>query len=276
MKTISRYLLASTIVLSGLSQPFSAQASAASDLAYYLPPGEVVWLRPDNGQDSDDEQDEVRYLLLERDNHLAYDRGSIVLIPELGTHPYQSTTIRTLYQSMNDYGWYTYALQPPTVQVTDILWQEENGQRYPSGLFPADLQSQLAERLRLALEHARQQPGALIIIAEGVSAALVIDLLTEDAVPHPDALVVSGVHYPQWQMNRTLATTLAQLPIVTLDLASGGVNRWVEDTHELRRQQAQRHQHIGYRQRILPAGRHAEQPRFLPHTVYGWLRYEDF
>lgn len=269
MKTSTRYLISVMLIAVPL---FPVSGAATSDLAYYLPPGEVVWLTADT-QSSDESN--PRYLLLERENHLAYARGSIVLIPELGTHPYQSTTIRTLYQTMNEYGWSTFALQPPTIQVSDISWQEENGERYPAGNYPEEIRTQFVQRAELAFAHARQQSGALVVISEGVSAALLTDLFASGELPAPDALVVSGIYYPQWQLNRELATTLAQLPIVTLDLAADGVNRWVSDTHELRRQQAQRHQHIGYRQRIIPSGRHAEQPRFLSHTVYGWLRYED-
>ncbi|RUO27905.1 hypothetical protein CWE12_13300 [Aliidiomarina sedimenti] len=245
----------------------SASFASQNDFEYYLPPGEVVWL----------EDDDDRYLLLEKENEQAYDRGRMILLPDVGTHPLQSSAIRALYQSMIGYGWYTFALQPPTTDIGSFTWQAEDAyERYPEPATVEPLKDALRLRMNAALTHTAEHTGALVVVAEGVSAALLADLMAEGEFAQIDALIVHGVYYPQWQLNQALATTLAELRIPLLDLAPGDGNSWATDTNSRRQQQARRHNHLSYRQRILPAGRHAEQPRYLQHHVYGWLQSEDF
>lgn len=243
--------------------------AANNDLDYYLPPGEVVWLG----------EGDTRVLLLEQENKQAFDRGSILHIPEWGYHPYQSSAIRSLYQNMPDYGWQSYALQPPTQPLDNFRWQTDEDVRYPDPVADeelAKLRAQLRERVELAYAQTSLIAGSFIIVAEGISAALLTDLFSSNELPLPDAFVVYGIYFPQWQLNQQLATSLAQLPVPVLDLSPRDGNDWVTQAASRRQQQAQRHQQINYRQRIIPGGTHAQQPRYLQHQLYGWLRHNDF
>lgn len=247
----------------------NAFATSADDLAYYLPPEEVVWLGDDDN----------RILLLQQENQQPYDRGSMVHIPDWGQHPYQAPVVRQLYQEIPEYGWQSYALQAPTMALDDFVWQEQADARYAPAVEDEELQPLRAEmqlRAELAFERARQTPGALIVVAEGISAAILTQLFNRGELPLPDAFVVHGIYLPQRELNRDVATDLAQLPFPVLDLATSGGNFWTRDGASRRQQQAQRHQHSNYRQRDLTAGQHSQQPRHLAHLVYGWLRYHDF
>lgn len=257
----------------------SVAMATSDDLAYYLPPGEVVWLGASDEEVSaaaaDDQPAPLRMLMLARENEQSYDRGSLILIPELGTHPLQSMPIRHWYQGMPAYGWYSYAIQPPTAQVIEFNWQNDSDQRYPEGADVTPLRDALAERLALALDHAARQPGPIILIVQGVSAALVTDLLAQGGYPQVDALILVGAHYPQWQLNHELATTTAQLRIPVLDFIPQHSQSWVQQSDTRRAQQAQRHQHPSYRQRALQTTRSVDS-RYLLHELYGWLQSEDF
>lgn len=281
-KVISKhYLHVFTLTLAViLCLPANQVATAAADdLAYYLPPGEVIWLgaSEDDIRDAADNEQAtpLRMLLLTRENEQAYDRGTMIFIPELGTHPMQSPAIRLWYQEVPAYGWYSYAMQPPTAQVIEFAWQEDSGQRYPEGADLTPLHDAMAERLTLAIEHATNQPGPIVVVAEGVSAALLTDLLARGDYPQIDALVMVGAHYPQWQLNQALATTTAQLRIPVLDFIPQASHSWVQAHSDRRQQQSQRHQHLSYRQRTLLANR-ANDPRYLVHQLQGWLQSEDF
>ncbi|MCC5880228.1 MAG: DUF3530 family protein [Idiomarina sp.] len=282
MARCKRYCLHSfTALLAAALSLAAAQVAlaAADDLAYYLPPGEVVWLGASEdalrAAAEDEQPTPLRMLLLARENEQAYDRGSLIFIPELGTHPMQSVPVRLWYQGMPAYGWYSYAIQPPTAQVIEFSWQEDSSQRYAQGADLTPLHDAMAQRLSLAVEHAAHQPGPLIIVAQGVSAALVTDLLARGDYPQIDALVMVGAHYPQWQLNQALATTTAQLRIPVLDFIPQHSHSWVLEHSARRQQQTQRHQHPSYRQRTLLANR-ANDPRYLIHQLYGWLQSEDF
>lgn len=273
---VGAYLLVATI---GCSISMVSNAHS-DDLAYYLPPGEVRWLGASDDEiaaarEADDDTP-LRALMLYRENQQAFDRGNLLLISEIGTHPLQSAPMRHWYQGMPAYGWYTYALQSPPQGLFDVDWVGNDTQRYSAAPNIDALRDALAERITLAVEEVMQTPGPLVIVAEGVSAALVSELIQQGELAGVDALVVLGAHFPHWQLNQDLATTTARLNIPTLDLIPSVQNTWVTDAAARRQQQAQRHQHIAYRQRALQHQRLREQPRYLIHQLYGWLRSEDF
>ncbi|MCC5854499.1 MAG: DUF3530 family protein [Idiomarina sp.] len=266
---MNRILLFSLLLSMALAtQPLSAQTR---DLDYYLPPGEVTWLE-------DPEQD-ARYLMLEQPNRRSYQRGAIVHIPEWGYHPYQRSAIRLLYHAMPDYGWQSFALQPPTFDLSQVQWQQSADVRYPDPIDDeqlANLRAPLSQRLSLARARMAEEPGFQIIVAEGIVAAFLVEMFARELLPAPDALIVIGMYLPQWQLNQQVAETLGSLPFPVLDIAPSDGNPWTKQTELRRRQQASRQQHTGYRQRELPRGRHGEQPDILRHMVYGWLTYQDF
>ncbi len=243
-----------------------------NDLDYYLPPGEVEWI-------DDTEQNDQRYLLLHKHNQLSYVRGLIINIPDWNMHPYQSPFIRELYQAMPEYGWQSYALQPPNTDLTGVLWQAATNERYPAPMPDEDLISlrqPLQQRLSQALSYLDNKPGFRIVIAEGIVAAFLIQLYAQQALPAPDALVVIGPYLPQWQLNNALPAQLASFSFPVLDLQPADGNAWSLSTAAERVIQAKRQQHMGYRQRILPRSAHVSQPSLLKHHVYGWLVFEDF
>lgn len=246
--------------------------SQANDLDYYLPPGEVEWV-------DDSTLTDQRYLLLHKQNQLSYVRGLIINIPDWNMHPYQSPFIRELYQAMPEYGWQSYALQPPNSDLTATQWQAETDTRYPAPMSNdelAQLRQPLLQRLTQTLRHVVDKPGFRVVIAEGVVAAFLIQLYAAEAIPTPDAFIVIGPYLPQWQLNNALAAQLASFSFPVLDLQPADGNAWSLSTAAERVIQARRLQHTGYRQRMLPRGAHGTQPNLLKHHVYGWLSYEDF
>lgn len=243
-----------------------------SDFDYYLPPGEVLWV-----EDSDN--NEHRYLLLHKQNHRSYVRGLMLHIPDWNTHPYQSPFIRSLYQSMPDYGWQSYALQPPNTDIAAGPWQVEENTPYPNPINEAtlaELRQPLQQRLIQTLLFLERQPGLRVVVAEGVVAAFLIQLYATEGIPTPDALIVIGPYLPQLQLNNALAEQLASFSFPVLDLQPAVANSWSLATAANRAKQAQRLQHPGYRQVNLPVSTGQVQARHVSQIIYGWLSYEGF
>lgn len=267
--TIKRLIFLASLVLTGFTTSAKLEASAYRDLEYYLPPGEVVWLS----------SGEYEYLLLERSNEQPFLRGNILFVPEWNTHPLQSIYLSSLYQVMPDYGWNTFALQPPIDNVASIPWSEAQDRRFPEPTsedtrYP--FKAKLQDRMETALAHISSEPGATVWVVEGISAGFLLQLLHEEVLPPPDALIIVGIYLPQWQLNEALAELIAQLSIPVLDLTPEDANSWVLQTQQKRVRAARRLQHLAYRQRILPRQPHAHQGRLLQHHVYGWLSHEGF
>lgn len=238
-------------------------AAYADDLAYYLPPSEVVWLGTD----------EQRVLMLQRENEQALDRGHLLVVAELGTHPFQSSVLRHWYQGMPAYGWYTYALQAPLLQVNEFEWDAHIAERYSPANDIQTLLDAMRERLTLALQQIEHVEGSLVLISEGVSGGLITQLLHQGEFAQVDALVLVGSYFPQQQLNAELATQAAQLEVPLLDILPNRQQPWVAEQAARRVQQSQRHQHPSFRQRVLAAQSVGAQPRYLHHELYGWLRH---
>ncbi len=249
---------------------FSLPALATErDLEFYLPPGEVVWLNHNDNQ----------YLLLEREYETPYLRGNLLFIPEWNTHPLQSHFLSLLYKNMPAFGWNTHALQPPLNSSETISWNESADSRYPSPA-AAELRepfkTDLLHRIEQAQQHSAQYGGANIWVVEGISAGFVVELLNEQKLPAPDALIVVGIYFPQWQLNENLATTLARFSFPILDLVAQNSNSWVSATAELRQKEARKHQHLGYRQRLLSATYYGAEHEIAVNLLRGWLNQEGF
>lgn len=246
-----------------------------NDLAYYLPPGETQALNwAVEGSDTIEQ-----YLLLHQENQRPFNKGTVVLIPNWGLHPYQSSIIKTLYQALPQYGWESYALHPPTQDIQSFQWQLPSDKQFPEAV-PKDviqpLFSQIEARYLASLKHTEDNLGLRIVIAEGITAAFLIELFNQEKLPHPDALVVIAPYFPQWQLNQALPKQLASLPFPILDLQPEDAVHWSQETFKHRQIQTERFSHASFRQRRIPREPHAQQPHILAHHLYGWLKYEGF
>ena len=291
------------------------------DLAAYLPPHEVHWLTPggvaasiNDGVDAEvsgsarftvtdaqtadakvsaanaaiaehlNHSSTSRILLLQQENRRPEKRGYLLLIPEMGTHPFQSSVLRHWYQAMPSHGWTTLALQSPLLQVTDFEWDANFGERYSPANDISMLLADMRHRLLLALEHIATQDGQLVVVAEGVSGALLVQLLTSPEFDNQGAhefdriaaVVLVGGYFPQYALNRALALKTAQLDIPVLDIIPARAHAWVTEQALNRSQHSQRLAQPSYRQRVLASQPVHLQPRYLLHELQGWLKHEQF
>jgi len=272
-KQIMKTIL-SAILLLCFTSSVAAQ-STEDDLMRYLPPGEARWL----------EVDQNRYLLLERQSLQAVNRGVVIHLSEWNTHPLSSAVVRPLYQELPTQGWTTFALHPPTTPLhTDMLQFPAVDERYPEPVGDETLtalRTQLRDRLQPLMTELTDYSGFVILVAEGMTAALLTDILRTDLAAgtglvnpvQPDALVVINPYLPQYSLNQNVATQLASLPLPVLDITTATANSWAIQTQQRRKQFAARDQHISYRQKSLygePA------PSRLLNQLVGWLRYQGF
>lgn len=261
--TVACMLIVTSFALNALS-------ASASDLAYYLPPENTQWVEPEG-------DDVSPFLLLTQASEYAVGSGIVLFISEWGLNPLQSPFIRALHKQLPHYGWQSIAFSPPNIDMHMINWRHLGETAYPSESLNDQLpllKSPLQQRVTQAFGHLAAEPGLRIIVAEGMSAGLLIQLLQINAIPHPDALVVVSPYLPQWQLNNALPTQLAALPFPVLDLQTIDGNSWSTSTAEARVMQARRAHHTGYRQHTLPRTPVLEV--VLPKQVYGWLKHEGF
>lgn len=265
------------LLITALTFSCVAQAATEDDLMRYLPPGEARWLES-NGN---------RYLLLQRDSLQAITRGVVIHIPDWSQHPLQNPLLTHLYQQLPEYGWTTFALHPPTSRIqTDMLQFPAVDERYPEPVSEetlAPLRDSLRQRLQPLMNELSDYTGFVVLVAEGMTATFLTQILSEDlqtgggivAPVQPDALIVIDPYMPQYSLNQAVAEQLAAIPLPVLDLTTANANQWVQQTQRQRKLQAQREQHLSYRQQQLPLLHAGNAEQAIPQFI-GWLRYQGF
>jgi len=262
-------------VLALLMAPLT-HAAQEDDLAYYLPPHEVVWL---GTNENTEESSETRYLMLYKEGETSFSRGVALTLPNWGTHPLQQTYPALLYRQLPFYGWESFALHAPTRSLLNFNWDQENQTPYPDPVSAealGELKDLLLARVQLAFEHIGEAQGFRLIIAEGLTAALLVDLIEAGEIARADALILISPYYPQWQLNRELSEKIAQLRIPVLDIQQQDAIHWSVEEAARRQQQARKFQHTGYRQRTLNRASNRQNHALIEQIIYGWLNYEGF
>jgi hypothetical protein len=200
------------------------------------------------------------FMLLQRDNMTSYTKGTALLLPDASEHAASPKHINSLRQQLNDYGWHTLALTPPVLPA-----------HLASDNLP-DYQLMVLERVQAAQLQAQQQPGVMIVIAQGSSAAILNQLYATAQLTEPAAFIMLGAYLPKDELNREIAKSLATHQVPTLDISHKQDNRLVTGQLRQRRQLANKHLKAVYRQRLVDgSGYDADTQQWVFHEIYGWL-----
>lgn len=265
MKRHTQVFTASLLLLSS-----NYPALANDDLQRYLPPDQLVWL--DDGGDN-------RFLALHNESMASFARGQLVHLPDWTLHPLQSTVISQSYQHSADSGWESWAILPPAIpleshQLSQGQAQSVFPQVVDESFFDPHVEA-LQQRMERLNERLQQAPGFNVWVVEGITAAIVVKLLTRQPQLMPDGLVVVNMYLPQMQLNKAVSRQLAQLQLPLLELHSESANTWVVNSQKLRHQFSQKYQQISFRQRTI-MGQGSVAERSYNSQLEGWLRHQGF
>ncbi|NTS77442.1 DUF3530 family protein [Catenovulum sp. SM1970] len=191
-------------------------------------------------------------------------KGTAILLADWTLSPSQSAAFSQLRHELNDHGWVTLAasshdpmlVAEPLNEESAKQWMERADSNF--AFFPEqaqqDYQMQMQMRLMALLNQAENYPGVLLVIAQGVGAASVVNhfaKLADDEDALPDILVLVQPYIPDTKANKKLATTIAELPVAILDIWSDFDNPWALATREKRQKMAKKKLTLHYRQRQL-------------------------
>jgi hypothetical protein len=221
-----------------------------ADLQRQLPDDELLQLNT---------QQET-FLVLQRDTLTSYTKGTAILISDTSEHAASPKHIDHLRQQLPLHGWYTLALMPPELS-TPLVDQNQT-----------DYHQRVLRRLKAVQQQALKQPGSIIIIAQGNSAAVINRLLADGELTEPVAFVMLGAYLSDPQLNRRIADALAQQQVATLELAHQFDNPRVAQQLLRRQQLANKALKAVYRQRQLTgSGYHADVQVWALKEIVGWL-----
>ncbi|MDF0533050.1 DUF3530 family protein [Shewanella sp. A32] len=209
--------------------------------------------------------------VLTREWQYRIHRGSVIIIPPPGQQAMSPGLLNYLRQNLNLSGWTTFSLTPPaqpqepnfTTAATEVS-KAGDGKTPPPGnstlskRSDADwqqLQKSQEDYLRQGLTQlqssAQAFAGKQLLIAEGASAALVLNLLTRKGIAKPDLLVLINPYSEPSAANAEIPAQLAKLPLTVLDLQSRDANSASLSTQPQRQQVFEAHPGYRSRQRLL-------------------------
>lgn len=166
--------------------------------------------------------------------------GTVTLLASPGQVPDTPGLIGYLRRSLNPDGWASINLSSPAPlprasfsTSAEEISRAGEGQLTldPSQATPGFSAQQfaefLSERQAVVNESLSQlqpldseYPGKRIMVVSNQTAAMVIELLSQNKIPNPDLLVVFNPYLPQTQSNAGLVGALEQLTIPVLDIQS--------------------------------------------------------
>ncbi|MCH8536201.1 MAG: alpha/beta hydrolase family protein [Alkalimonas sp.] len=229
------------------SQLQANEQQTIADLQRQLPEWEFKQIS--NEQDT--------FTIIHRPAMTAFEKGTLILIPDASLHPATPRQLNFLRQAFNDLGWHTIALMPPSSPTNEQNSSEP-----------------LQQRLNLLLSDSEMPSGHLVVLAQGSSASLLTQLDWLDMTRQADALILLSSYEADPAINRELAQRIGALTIPTLDIAHHQDHPHIQQTLIQRQQWSRKNANLLYRQRLLSGHAELETTQQLMYKeVYGWLSY---
>ena len=115
-------------------------------------------------------------------------------------------------------------------------------------------------------------PGIFIFVTEGNNASFIVDIVNQEDVDKPNAIIFLSAFKETVDENNNFAKNLAMTEIPVLDLYLSKDNRHVHPSAVLRKKQADKELKIMYRQKMI----HNFTPNYYPEMtlakeIQGWL-----
>jgi len=154
---------------------FAATASQPNTSAYEInlagsmPATQIRWLNLDSG----------KFLALQREYLAATERGVAILVPELDHLPTSSKGIEQLRLGLNDHGWTTITIMPPS----RFTPQTASGQA-------SSYHQRLSQRLKSAITASKEIHQQFIVIAQGSQVSYLTKAYLEQEIELPTALIM--------------------------------------------------------------------------------------
>ena len=235
-----------------LSYPVTNQAAVWQDLQRQYPRQSLQQLQSAT----------LSMQILQLPAQTAVVRGTLLLLPATGRHPYSPDVFHTL-QQLSSEGWQLVFMPATDTTTPDVARQ-------------ALLNTELRARWQL-VQPLLQRP--LVVIAQGEVAGTLHLALAENEDPQfqLDALVSLGAYLADPTLDSKLQQHIPQQKLPVLDLLTRADHPGAINSAEQRQQLARALQTPFYRQRALnDFSYHSSQQQWLLREISGWLKTSGF
>jgi putative hemolysin len=238
---------------------------------------------------------ENQVVMLDQAATLPISHGVVVLLIERGAGGLNFPTAQSISQLLNQKGWRTLLIfaDPPHLDTNKATDTPTPSPQTPSSLpantsvlsHYADYDNKRQYTLQLAnaaYNYCQQYQGYTLFIAQGMSAAVILDLTNSNQLDAPDTLVTIAPFWPERSRNLKIINWIGKSTYPLLDISIDSVNQWQSLTQEARYNAAQTNLKLYYRQRSLSSislvpsvstDSAAPDALWLGKEIYSWLHH---
>ncbi len=186
-------------------------------------------------------------------------RGVAVIFYESGSIGLTFDVAAQIAMRLNGLGWDTLLVPAMLTPPSDLPAGSDEGagsaQQETVALPPAYDYAGSRATFRMlygaVTQHIADKKGFRMVLAQGMTAALLLDTGSKDAITLPDTAVVVSPFWPQRDHNLAVAEHLATTTFPVLDIGLNDYNHWSLATRQQRSQRAQTALKLHYRQQIM-------------------------
>lgn len=190
---------------------------------------------------------------------LPLKRGVAVLFYEPGSLGLTFDVAAQVGNRLNEHGWDTLLVPAMFSANTSLSETSDNEQDAvqprTDSLSPAigytDSRATFSLLLNAVYQHIADKEGFRMVIAQGMTAALLLDTGSNDAITVPDTAVVLSPFWPKREHNQSIPAHLADTTFPVLDIGLNDYNNWALSTRFKRSQEARTSLKLHYRQQVM-------------------------
>ena len=220
-----------------------------------------------------------KYITLIKKQTATLNKGVMILLPDWQQGANNPKAMNYLRNKLPGLGWNTIAIQPdsqPKDYPSEALTLDE--QKKDNDRIINIYKNKLSALLNAVMNAAKQFPGAVVVVAQGNNAAMLVELYDKDNTEQPDAFVMlssfrkNSPHFSD-EINEQFAHHIAQSDLPILDLYLRYDNAIVLAKAKQRKLLAEQTKKANFRQRQINNTATGYYPnKELVKQITGWLK----
>jgi hypothetical protein len=179
------------------------------------------------------------FLTIRQEELTGNPKGIAIIIPDWQQHTASPKAVNQLRKHLPLDGWHVVAILPPKKpddfgQNTGTKAEIDLANKLALDTYKAEL----TLRAKVLLDEAQNFPGVIMVIAEGINAALLPELFNQKKLAKPGAFVSLSSYLPALGYEEPTSLELARTTFPVLDLYLDKDNIWVQHSAPHRKQAA--------------------------------------
>lgn len=244
--------------------------------------------------------EEYEFISLLKEDSTGFPKGIAFIVPDVEQSIGHQAAVSAVYDELTNIGWTNMLITMPSPEIIAPevnLWEQQqqlitqattpdaepipdqnltlksfySEDKYSSNYLET-MEMAIEQRMVAAMEAAQSYPGFYLYICQGKSCTWLTNLIEQEKIEKPDALVMLSAHIPQQDLTDNFNMQVSKTEFPVLDLYRDQDSTWVVNHVKDRRKLARKSFKTNYRQRKLYYGiDYTSQRQRAVKEIYGFL-----